>query len=123
LTDDLVRVLTAHYKDWFAALSHEGTGPLETLLADEWLYTNYAAVVRGKAEYLDWIAGTSESLVVVGPYDLLVRRYDDMAVVVGGYRVVHEPDPSVLELRFTGVWTWRDNRWQCLIHHNTELTD
>jgi len=46
-----------------------------------------------------------------------------MALVLGGYRVVHKPDPSVLELRFTGVWIWRDDRRQCLIHHNSELAD
>ena len=121
MPDDLAHVLTANYQDWFATLTQEGTGPLQSLLADEWRYTNYAGLVRGKAEYLDWVEGLSESLTIVGPYDVLVQRYDSIALVLGGYRVLHEPDPSVLELRFTGAWIWRDGRWQCLIHHNSEV--
>jgi hypothetical protein len=39
----------------------------------------------------------------------------------GGYQVLL-PSGDVLELRFTGVWLWRDERWQCLMHHNSEVT-
>ena len=121
MPDDPTPVLITHYHDWFATLTQEGTGHLQTLLADEWLYTNYAGLVRGKTEYLDWVAGLSDPLTIVGPYDLLAKRYDNIALVLGGYRVLREPDPSVLELRFTGVWIWRDGRWQCLLHHNSEI--
>ncbi len=120
---DLIVQLTNDYREWFAAIGAEGTGSLRSMLAQDWTYTNYDGLVRDKSEYLDWVAGTSDSAVFVGPYDVRVRRYGDIVLVVGGYRVVHpSDDDDVLELRFTGVWLWRDGRWQCLVHHNSEVT-
>lgn len=122
MPDDLVETLSAHYRDWFSALTRPGTGPLESLLAEEWSYTNYDGLFRGKEQYLAWVSGFSDPLTFVGPYDVEVGRYGDMALVLGGYRVLHQPEPKPLELRFTGVWIWRADRWQCLAHHNSEVT-
>ncbi len=122
MPDDLTDHLTNCYRDWFDAIGGEGTGPLGSMLADEWMYTNYDGLVRGKTEYLDWVAGITESAVFIGPYDVEVRRHGDVVLVLGGYRVLHPSDDDVLELRFTGVWLWRNDRWQCLIHHNSEVT-
>ncbi|MFV1962223.1 MAG: nuclear transport factor 2 family protein [Acidimicrobiia bacterium] len=121
MPDDLIDYLTGCYRDWFDALGSEGIGPLDSMLADEWTYTNYDGVVRDKTEYLDWVAGVAESAVFVGPNAVEVRRYVDVALVFGGYQVLL-PSDDVLELRFTGVWLWRDDRWQCLMHHNSEVT-
>ncbi len=121
MPDDLIDYLTNCYRDWFDALGSEGIGPLDSMLADEWTYTNYDGVVRAKAEYLDLVAGIAESAVFVGPNAIEARRYVDVALVFGGYQVF-VPSGDVLELRFTGVWLWRDHRWQCLMHHNSEVT-
>lgn len=120
MSDGLADQLTGHYRDWFRALAEEGSGPLDALLAEEWTYTNYDGLVRGKAEYLEWVVNLAESLTIVGPDDVQVRQYGDIVVVLGGYRVIHPP--GALELRFTGVWVRRDDRWQCLIHHNSEVS-
>jgi ketosteroid isomerase-like protein len=122
MSDDLADTLKSHYRDWFAALTRPGTGPLEFLLAEDWRYTNYDGLFRGRDEYLDWVSGLQEPLTFVGPYDVEVHRHGEIALVFGGYRVLHEPDPRPLELRFTGVWIQNDHRWQCLLHHNSELT-
>lgn len=122
MPDDLVRHLTRCYRDWFDAIGAAGTGPLDSMLADDWMYTNYDGLVRDKAEYLDWVAGFTEPADFVGPYNVAVRRHSGVVLVFGGYRVLHPPNDDVLELRFTGVWWWRDDRWQCLMHHNTEVT-
>ena len=119
MSDDLTKTLTAHYQEWFAALTEPGTGPLDSLLADEWRYTNYDGLFRNKDEYLAWVSGFSEPLTFIGPYEVEVRRYGDTTLVFGGYRVLHQPDPQPLELRFTGGWIQRDGRWQCLFHHNS----
>ena len=122
MPDDLNDGLTTCYRDWFDAIGAEGTGPLESMLAEEWAYTNYDGLVRDKAEYLGWVAEFSESVVFVGPYDVRARRYGDVALVLGGYRVLHDPpSDDVLELRFSGVWMWREDRWQCLLHHNSPV--
>ncbi len=118
MTEDFI----AHYENWFAAITEEGIGPLEELLAEEWTYTNYDGMVRGKQAYLDHVGGLVETVTFVGPYDVEVTRHGPIAIVLGGYRVTDLPDGGVLELRFTGVWVERDDRWQCLIHHNSQVT-
>jgi ketosteroid isomerase-like protein len=122
MPDDLVDQLTRRYRDWFAAIGAEGVGPLESMLAEEWMYTNYDGLVRDKSEYLDWVAGVTEPAVFVGPYEMHVRQHGDIVLVLGGYRVLHPSDEDVLELRFTGVWLRRDAGWRCLMHHNSEVT-
>jgi len=122
VSDVLVETLSAHYRGWFAALTEPGIGPLGSLLAEEWRYTNYDGLFRDKEEYLAWVTGFSEPLTFIGPYEVEVHEYNDMALVFGGYRVLHPPDSRPLELRFTGVWTRRAEQWQCLLHHNSEVT-
>lgn len=120
--EDLTARLIATYREWFASIVGEGIGPLDEVLAEEWMYTNYDGLVRTKSEYLDWVAAVVESVEFAGPYDVEVRRYGDLALVLGGYRVDREPGGGALELRFTGLWIERDGRWQCLTHHNSEVT-
>ena len=119
--DDPTAHLTGLYELWFDAIVSEGTGPLEDLLADGWVYTNYDGWVRGKRDYLDWVAEQGPGVTFVGPYDVTVSRPAGLALVLGGYRVEDLPDGAVLELRFTGLWEHLDGRWQCLTHHNSEV--
>ena len=121
MTEDLAAHLTSIYGDWFAAVVGDGSGPLPEVLADEWIYTNYDGWVRTKPEYLEWVEGFTDPVTFVGPYDVEARRYGDVALVLGGYRV-DVPDGEPLVLRFTGVWVERDGRWQCLTHANVAVT-
>jgi hypothetical protein len=122
MPDDLIDQLTNEYRAWFAAIGVEGTGPLDSMLAEDWMYTNYDGLVRGKSEYLEWVAGVTESATFVGPYDVQTHVRGDIVLVLGGYRVLHASDNEILELRFSGVWAWSGARWQCLLHHNSEVT-
>jgi ketosteroid isomerase-like protein len=122
MTDRLADDLAVRYAAWFAAITSEGIGPLDDVLADEWRYTNYDGLVRGKAAYLDHVGSAAEEVTFVGPYDLEVTVHGDVALVLGGYRVEDLPGGGVLELRFTGAWVERDGRWQCLAHHNSAVT-
>lgn len=118
----LEATLTELYGEWFAALSREGVGRLDEILAEEWIYTNYDGLVRGKGAYLIHVASVVETATLEGPYDLVVQRYDDVVLVFGGYRVADLPDAAAdVELRFSGVWIDRDGRWQCLMHHNSPV--
>ncbi len=115
-------ILAELYAEWFAVLSREGTGRLDEILADEWVYTNYDGLVRGKDAYLIHVDAVVEEVTLDGPYDLVVRRYGDVVLTSGGYRVTGLPeDAPDVELRFSGAWIDRDGRWQCLIHHNSAV--
>ena len=108
-------------EEWFATLSVEGSGRLDEILTEEWTYTNYDGLVRNKAEYLEHVGSVVESVAFEGPYDLTVREYGSLLLVLGGYRVTGLPDDSVFRLRFTGLWILRHGRWQCLTHHNSPV--
>lgn len=122
MTNNLIHQLTNEYRGWFAAIGAEGIGPLDSMLAEDWMYTNYDGLVRSKSEYLEWVAEVTESAVFVGPYDVQVVERGDVVLVLGGYRVLDPSSDDVLELRFTGVWVLSDARWQCLVHHNSQVT-
>jgi ketosteroid isomerase-like protein len=122
MTDQLTDHLTGLYAAWFASITSEGVGPLDDVLAEEWRYTNYDGVVRGKAAYLDHVGSVAEAVTFVGPYDGEVSVHGDVALVLGGYRVEGLAGGGVLELRFTGAWRHRDGRWRCLAHHNSAVT-
>lgn len=120
--ETLEALLAELYAEWFTALTREGTGRLNDILADEWVYTNYDGLVRGKETYLAHVASVVETASFEGPYDLSVRRYGDVALTTGGYLVTDLPgDAPDLELRFSGAWVRRDARWQCLLHHNSAI--
>lgn len=118
---NLVARLRSLYEEWFATLCAEGTGRLDQILAAEWVYTNYDGLVRSKSEYLDHVGSVAETVTFEGPYDLDVRSFGDVVLVLGGYRVTDLPGGGVLELRFTGLWIERNGRLQCLTHHNSEV--
>lgn len=120
--EDITAYLIGLYEEWFGAITADGSGSLGDLLADEWRYTNYDGVVRGKDEYLGWVAEQGPGVTFVGPYEVAVTRPAGLALVLGGYRV-ERPGGTHLELRFTGMWEYRDGRWQCLTHHNSEVVD
>ncbi len=117
--EDVLRDL---YRRWFEAIGETGTGSLPSVLSDEWRYTNYDGIVRTKTEYLEWIEDHSSVTTFEGPNDFVVRRYADMAITFGEYKVLDERGQVGLVLRFTGVWQWRADRWQCLLHHNSEVS-
>ncbi len=121
MTDEFAERLARSYRDWFAAITSDGIGPLDEVLADEWRYTNYDGVVRDKRAYLDHVGSIAEEVTFVGPYDLEVSVHGTVALVLGGYRVEGLPGGGVLELRFTGVWVERDDAWVCLAHHNSAV--
>lgn len=115
-------ILAELYAEWFAVLSREGTGRLDEILAEEWVYTNYDGLVRGKEAYLIHVGAVVEEVTLDGPYDLVVHRYGDVALTGGGYRVTGLPDDAPdVELRFSGAWIDRKGRWQCLMHHNSTV--
>jgi len=122
MADNLIEYLTRVYQDWFRAIGGEGIGLLESTLADEWVYTNYDGLVQNKSGYLRMIEDIAEPVEFVGPYDIKLQRYGDLVLVFGGYQVLR-PTDTVLMLRFTGVWLLRDDRWQCLVHHNSVVSD
>ena len=121
VTQDLEHNLINQYRTWFASIVSDGIGPLRDVLAESFIYTNYDGLVRRREEYLGWVVEQGPGPLFVGPYDVEVTAFEDVALATGGYRVEHPPAGDVLELRFSGLWGYIDGRWQCVMHHNTQV--
>ncbi len=117
-SDALVEELAGLYRAWFATISQEGTGELDAILAEAWVYSNYDGVVRGKRDYLLHVGSVVEDVRLVGPTEMEARRYGPVVLVVGAYGV-EQPDGATVALRFTGVWEDAGGRWRCVAHHNS----
>ena len=122
MSESISATLTTAYVAWFEAIVADGVGPISEMLDDEWIYTNYDGLVRHKAEYLEWVDEFSDPVTFVGPYELTVSVHGEIALVLGGYRVLGPGDDDVLELRFSGAWRNDNGAWRCLMHHNSEVS-
>jgi uncharacterized protein (TIGR02246 family) len=118
--------LERYYAEWFTAIPRHDDEFFGRVLADDWVYTNIAGEVRGKAQYLDYIKQVPED---APPNELLafeVRLFGDIAIAHGDYAVTSRPTGS-RDLgsltRFTAVWIHRDGSWQSLTHHGTTVAD
>jgi len=111
------------YEEWFAAIPQDDPSFFRRVLADDWHYTNYYGQVRGKSEYLTYIAPVPPDAPVNRLVELVVRRFGSVVVVHGLYVVADEFAPSSgPNTRFTAVWELRDGAWTALAHHATTVT-
>ncbi|MFC7550793.1 nuclear transport factor 2 family protein [Plantactinospora sp. GCM10030261] len=118
--EDVRAELEGLYRDWFAALPGNDAAFFERTLADDWHYTNVTGEVRGKREYLEYIAPLPADTPPNRLLELTVRRFDPVVIVHGRYAVPELlAPPGMPETRFTAVWIRRDGRWSALTHHAT----
>jgi ketosteroid isomerase-like protein len=111
------------YNQWFAALAKRDSAFFERFIADEWIYTDIAGTVRGKKEYLEYLNYIPPD-VSFDLTELSVRTYGDVALATGHYfiqGVLADGRDVSSSTRFTGVWIYREDGWQCLAHHATSL--
>ncbi len=121
--DDARRDMERLYQEWFARVGPEpGTFFRETL-AEDWVYIDYRGVVRGKADYEPYIAHVPPERAPAAPRDLVVRLVGGVAIVHGAYLAPGGGDDPDRVLRFTAVWSRRDDRWVNLAHHATAVED
>ena len=123
-TDEQVHAeLWGLYEAWFAAIPDDDPSFFQRVLADDWHYTSYYGQVRGKSEYLDYIAPVRADAPANRLLELVVRPFGSVIVVHGLYVVADEfAPPAGPETRFTAVWERRDGGWTALAHHATTVT-
>jgi Domain of unknown function (DUF4440) len=121
-TEDLHAQLWQLYADWFAGIPGDDDSFFRRVLADDWHYTNYYGEVRGKEDYLSYIAPIQADAPVMQMRELVVRPYPPVVIVYGMYAVPPELAPSAGgDTRFTAVWIQRDGQWTALAHHATTV--
>ena len=96
---------------------------LETLLADDLVYTHSSASVDTKASYLESLTSGRVTYKTIAPRDVKVRIYGTTAIVNGEAAMTVDSNGQALvnTLRFTDVWVKRDNRWQMVAWQSTRM--
>ena len=125
---EVLKAVDEFYKAFLA-------GDIETvtrMTADDYLQTDVNGQVQDKAA---WLAHYYEPMVrgvkagtfkweVFERKDIKVRRYGDVAVLIGRTRLKRNgPNSVARELRFTQVWVKREGRWQRAVFHNALLPE
>lgn len=111
------------YESWFALIAAENQSFFRRILSDDWHYTSFRGEVRGKTEYLDYIASIRAEGPVNELVDLVVRPFGRLTVVHGTYIVADGfAPPEGAVVKFTAVWERRGDGWFALAHHATIAT-
>jgi len=104
---------------WNQAQVNHDSSALGTLLPDTFVYTDYDGTVETKAQFLADIKDPSYVATQVANENVHVFSYDNAAVVTGTYHTKGKYKGKPFEHwgRFTDMWIYQNNLWQCVASH------
>ncbi len=88
---------------------------LDRLLADDYVRTTTRALVRNKADILEYFLRRSPTFDTVFTRDVVIRPHGSVAVVHGviEYRYKDAAGAPIVERnRYLDIWAFRNARWQ-----------
>ncbi len=115
--------LTALFEQWLERIPGGDDDFFGRVLDDDWVYTDIAGTVRGKAEYLEYLKPVPPT-VSGRLLELEPRLHGELALVTGRYRIEGAlPDGTDVssDTRFTAVWKHTAEGWRALAHHATTI--
>ncbi len=122
---EIVRTLEGLEKEWFRVYETRDLGPLEDLIADDFVATLSDGAMRGKRAHIAAYPADFEILAAVTSDELRVSVHSrDAAVVTGLYTATLRGAPgpgTTTRYRYTDTWLRRDGRWQCVATHESRL--
>ena len=96
---------------------------LEMLLADDLIYTHSSARLDTKRSLIQGMVAGTTVYTGVKPSDVKAQDLGDTVVLTGiaHIEVVSNGTPNAFGVRFTDVYTRRDDRWQMVTWQSTRL--
>lgn len=96
---------------------------LESLLADDLVYTHSSARLDTKRSLIHGMVSGTTVYTGVKPSDVKAQDLGDTVVLTGiaHIEVVSNGTPNAFGVRFTDVYTRRDDRWQMVTWQSTRL--
>src|SRR5947209_7833658 len=108
---------------WNEAQVNRDARALDSMIAANFVNTEYDSEVSDKAKFLADIKDPQFKLTSLNIQDLKVSMYDDSAIVVGIYHTKgsYQGKPYEHWGRFTDTWVFTEGRWQCAASHTSLL--
>ena len=97
-----------------SAITHDDTGTLKRLYADEFVYTSPEGKVLTKEQQINSFV-TSEMKWETGKSDdVKVKLFGNTAVMTGSFhgKGTYRGNPVSIDERYTVVWIKKDNEWR-----------
>ena len=96
---------------------------LDSLLADDLIYTHSSARLDTKRSLIQGMVSGTTVYTGVKPSDVKAQDLGDTVVLTGiaHIEVVSNGTPNAFGVRFTDVYTRRDDRWQMVTWQSTRL--
>jgi len=104
------------------AVSDRDAAVLESLLADDYIYTHSNGRSQSKSDYIDGIAGRDNPPRRLLS-DIQVELHDDIAVTRGNLDIVYSDERPNLYMRYVRVYRQIANSWQAISHRTLYATD
>jgi ketosteroid isomerase-like protein len=97
---------------------------LESVLDDDYVFTNPAGAFANKTEYIEGARSDVAVYEMVKNFDQVVKIHGDAAVVVGGTTVKGNYKGNEIggRFRFTNMYVKRKDGWKCIAIHLTRIS-
>jgi len=104
---------------WNQAQLHHDSNALNSLVSDEFVYTDYDGTVMNKAQFLADLKDPNYRASLIANEDARVISYPNVAIVVGTYHTkgTYKRQPFEHYGRFTDTWLYQNYKWQCVASH------
>ena len=105
------------------AMALKDTATLESLLADDLIYTHSSARLDTKRSLIDAMVSGKTVYTGVEPSEVKAQDLGDTVVLTGvaQIKVTANGAPNAFGVRFTDVYARRDGRWQMVTWQSTRL--
>jgi ketosteroid isomerase-like protein len=105
------------------AMAAKDIATLESLLADDLVYTHSSARLDTKQSLIVGMTSGSTVYTSVEPSDVKAQVLGDAVVLTGvcQIKVVSNATPNAFGVRFTDVYAKRNGRWQMVTWQSTRL--
>ena len=105
------------------AMALKDVATLESLLADDLIYTHSSARLDTKRSLIEGMTSGKTVYTAVEPSDVKAQDLGDTVVLTGiaQIKVTVGGTPNAFGVRFTDVYARRDGRWQMVTWQSTRL--
>ena len=105
------------------AMAAKDIATLESILADDLVYTHSSARLDTKRSLIIGMTSGSTVYTSVEPSDVKAQDFGDTVVLTGAcqIKVTANGTPNAFGVRFTDVYARRNGRWQMVTWQSTRL--